>query len=40
MKTQFQFIASTFMISQLTFALNDKPDVCPSVAAIQAAGVN
>lgn len=40
MKTRFLFIALPFLISQSAFALNDKPEVCPSIAAIQAVSVN
>lgn len=40
MKTRFLFIVLPFLISQSVFALNDKPAVCPSVAAIQAVSVN
>jgi hypothetical protein len=40
MKTKYMFIALPFLIFQSAFALNDKPEVCPSLTAIQTVGVN
>lgn len=40
MKIKCMYIALPFLIFQSAFALNDKPEVCPSLTAIQAVGVN
>ena len=40
MKFETLLITLPFIIAQTAFALNDKPEACPGITAIQAVGVN